>query len=110
MVITKNFDEFTARYHNIKLPTFTRWDDMHKYIIKETNCNAFSGRGICYRKDENTCILRSVDNTIYYDDNLSNIKQVEYTLCGKNGDQDIEYIDNKNLLKSDLEHIYIYIE
>ena len=63
--------------------TFQKWnglDGIANYINFRTNCKPFSGAGINYRKEEYTTILRSVDDTYYYSDDLSNIKYPKYTL------------------------------
>lgn len=70
------------------MTTFKKWEDMNKFIIKETGCKPFSGAGINIRINEKTAILRSVDHTYYYDDDLNDIDKVEYTLFGHKGDQD----------------------
>lgn len=67
---------------------FTKWNDMEEYIKFKTGCKPFSGAGINYRKNEKTTILKSVDDTYYYNDNLNDIKYPKYTLFGHNGDQD----------------------
>ena len=78
-----------------------------EHCISKTGCKPYSGEGISYRKEQNTCILRSVDDTYYYSDNLNNLDNVEYTLFGHNGDQDInESRYNKPLLNCD--NIYLY--
>lgn len=77
------------------------------YCFSKTGCKPYSGEGIGYRKQNNTCILRSVDNTYYYCDNLDNSDLVEYTLFGHNGNQDINEIKhNKPLLNCS--NIYLY--
>jgi len=90
--------EFTKFYGN---------DSLIEHCKKETRCNPYSGQGISYRKEYDTCILRSVDNTYYYSDNLDDIENIEYTLFGHNGDQDPdEKRYNKPLINC--EHIYLY--
>jgi len=86
---------------------FTKWNDMVKYIKGLTGCTPFSGSGICIRKKNNTAILRSVDNTPFYKDNLDNIKSVNYTLFGQENDQDInEPRFNAPLMNA--KNIYLY--
>ena len=92
---------------------FDKWDGEYgikKYIIDKTGCNPYSGAGICYRKEKKTSILKSVDNTLYYDDDLSDENNVKYTLFGHNNDQDEkEKRFNEPLLnKEKTEHIYLY--
>ena len=57
-----------------------------------------------------TTILKSVDNTYYYDDNLTDPNNVEYTLFGHDGDQtETEPRFNEPLLNPEKsEHIYLY--
>jgi len=67
---------------------FSKWEEMTTHIIQETGCIPFSGAGINPRKAQKTTILRSVDGTPYYDDDLSDIDNPKYTLFGHDGDQD----------------------
>lgn len=92
---------------------FQRWngpDGIRQFIINQTECMPFSGEGIGNRLVKKTAILRSVDNTYYYDDNLNDINNVEYTLFGHNGNQDEnERRYNEPLLNPDkIQHIYLY--
>jgi len=93
--------------------SFSTWygpDGINEYIKQQTGCNPFSGAGINPRPKKKTTILRSVDNTYYYNDNMSDIDNIKYTLFGHNGDQD----ENENkfneplLNKTKTEHIYVY--
>ena len=61
-------------------------------------------------KDERVAILRSTDNTPYYNDDLSDPEWVNYTLQGLNGDQDEDQKKyNEPLLNATkTEHIYLY--
>lgn len=52
------------------MKVFEKFNDMVKYCKEETGCNIYPGVGICHRFDLKTCILRSVDDTSYYPDNL----------------------------------------
>ena len=93
--------------------SFSKWngeDGILNYIIERTNCKPFSGSGINIRINNNTAILKSVDNTYFYDDDLSDEKNIQYTLFGHNGDQDInEKKFNKPLLDENvIKHIYVY--
>jgi len=86
--------------------TFTTWKGLSDYCFQETGFKPFSGAGICPRGDS-TCILRSVDGTYYYDDNLENQSNPEYTLFGSVGDQDLtDKRFNQKLLNA--KHIYLY--
>jgi len=92
--------------------SFSKWEGaggMKDHIINETGCKPFPGVGICHRPRLHTAILRSVDNTPYYDDNLDKASP-EYTLFGHNGDQDIhEKRFNEPLLNEEkTKHIYLY--
>jgi len=92
---------------------FQKWygeDGLSSFIKKETGCNPYSGKGICYRKHNSTTILRSVENTYYYDDNLTDENNVQYTLFGQIGDQDeFERTCNEPLLNENkTKHIYLY--
>ena len=92
---------------------FEKWEGpggCKEHIIEYTGCKPFAGAGINPRPKQKTTILRSVDNTPYYKDNLSNINYPKYTLYGQNGDQDVnEKRFNEPLLNPlKTEHIYLY--
>ena len=86
------------------------WDELCTQITRQTGCIPFSGVGIGIRKSEKLAILRSVDNTSYYADDLSDMDHPVYTLFGHNGDQSKEEIRyNEPLLNpAKTEHIYLY--
>jgi hypothetical protein len=93
---------------------FKKWsgiDGIQQYIINKTGCKPFSGAGINPRIDKQTTILRSVENTYYYNDDMSDINNIKYTLFGHNGDQDEnEKKFNEPLLnKNKTKHIYLYL-
>lgn len=93
--------------------SFSKWygpDGMEQFIINQTGCKVYSGQGISPRVDKKTTILQSVDNTYYYDDNMSDINNVQYSLYGHNGDQsENEKKYNEKLLnKNKTHHIYLY--
>lgn len=93
--------------------TFSKWngpDGISEFIKKETGCKPFSGAGINPRIKHKTTILRSVDDTYYYDDDLSDINNIHYTLFGHNGDQDEnEKKFNEPLLNiNKTQNIYVY--
>jgi hypothetical protein len=73
-------------------------------------CKPYSGAGINPRPAFKTTMLKSVDDTYYYADNLENPEKVEYTLFGHNGDQDEnEKKFNEPFLNPEkTEHIYLY--
>jgi len=54
--------------------------------------------------------LKSVDDTYYYDDDMSDINNIKYTLFGHNGDQDEnEKKFNEPLLNQNkTQNIYLY--
>jgi hypothetical protein len=92
---------------------FSKWsgpDGLEQFIIKKTGCKPFSGSGINPRINRKTTILKSVDDTYYYDDDLTDVNNIKYTLFGHNGDQDEnEKRFNEPLLNSDkTQHIYVY--
>ena len=92
------------------LISLSKWPDIEEFIKEHTGCKPYSGAGINPRVKQLTTILRSVDDTYYYDDDLSNIDLVKYTLFGHNGDQDEdEKRFNEPLLnKSKTKHIFLY--
>jgi hypothetical protein len=92
---------------------FSKWggeNGLEQFILAQTGCRPFNGAGINYRKTRKTTILKSVDNTYFYDDNLSDPNNVEYTLFGHDGDQsEAEARFNEPLLNPEKsEHIYLY--
>ena len=92
---------------------FAKWggeNGLEKFIIDQTGCKPFTGAGINYRKTKKTTILKSVDNTYYYADNLADPNNIEYTLFGHDGDQNEEEPRfNEPLLNPEkTEHIYLY--
>ena len=92
---------------------FLKWSGpggMENYIIEQTGCKPYSGAGINPRIDKKTTLLKSVDNTEYYADDMSDINNPKYTLFGHNGDQsENEKRFNEPLLnKNKTEHIYLY--
>ena len=93
---------------------FLRWEGpegMKQFIIRETGCKPFSGAGINPRPELKTTLLRSVDDTYYYDDDMNDINNPKYTLFGHNGDQnENEKKFNEPLLNKNKTKIYIYIE
>ena len=86
------------------------WKDLSDKCFDETGCRPYSGVGIGYRKKEKICICRSVDDTNYYDDDLNNIDNPEYTLFGQEGDQSLsEKRFNEPLLNRDkTKRIFLY--
>ena len=96
-----------------KLKSFSKWsgpEGIKQHIIDETGCNPFSGAGINPRPKKKTTILKSVDGTYYYDDDMSDLNNIKYTLFGQDGDQDEkEKRFNEPLLnKNKTQNIYLY--
>ena len=92
---------------------FSKWggsDGIENYIIEQTGCKPYSGAGINPRIDKKTTILKSVDDTYYYADDMCDVNNPKYTLFGHNGDQnENEKRFNEPLLnKNKSEHIYLY--
>lgn len=92
---------------------FSKWGGptgIEQYIIEQTGCKPYSGAGINPRVYKKTTILKSVDDTDYYDDDMSDINNPKYTLFGWSGHQDPnEKRFNEPLLnKHKTEHIYLY--
>jgi len=83
---------------------------MKELIFEKTGCTPYTGAGINFRKDKHLTILKSVDNTPYYDDDLEDPNTPKYTLFGHNGDQDEnEKKFNEPLLnKTKTKDIYLY--
>jgi hypothetical protein len=93
--------------------SFSKWsgpDGIEQFIINQTGCKPYSGAGINPRIEKKTTILKSVDNTYYYDDDMSDINNPKYTLFGHDGDQDEnEKKFNEPLLNQDkTQNIYLY--
>ena len=92
---------------------FSKWQGqggLEQFIIEQTGCRPFSGAGITPRIAKKTTILKSVDDTYYYDDDMTDICNPTYTLFGHNGDQsETEKRFNEPLLNTNkTEHIYLY--
>lgn len=97
----------------MSLITFSKYqgpEGIEQFIINKTGCKPFSSEGINIRKEKKTAILKSVDNTYFYDDDLCDINNVKYTLFGRNGDQnENEKRHNEPLLNTNkIQHIYLY--
>jgi len=93
--------------------SFSKWsgpEGMEQFIINKTGCKPYSGAGINPRIEKKITILKSVDNTYYYDDDMIDVNNVKYTLFGHNGDQDEnEKKFNEPLLnKNKTKNIYLY--
>jgi hypothetical protein len=80
------------------MQVFTDYSSFQKFVLEETECKLFSSQGINYRSEKRTCILRSVDDTPFYADNLEDTENPQYTLYGQVGDQDEKDMNNRNLL------------
>ena len=93
--------------------SFSKWsgsEGIEEFIINQTGCKPYSGAGINPRIKKKTTILRSVDDTYYYDDDMSDVNNIKYTLFGHYGDQnEDEKKFNEPLLNPDkTQHIYLY--
>ena len=111
----RKIELFVSLYNTQIMTTihFSKWsgpEGLEQFIIKETGCKPFSRAGINPRINKKTTIIRSVDNTYYYDDDMSDVNSVKYTLFGHNGDQnEYEKKFNEPLLNPDkTKHIYLY--
>lgn len=98
---------------NIEPMRFETWggqQGLEQFIINETGTNPFSGAGINIRNKEKIAILKSVDDTPHYPDDMNDINNPQYTLFGHNGDQSPnEKRFNEPLLNKDkIEYIYLY--
>lgn len=92
---------------------FTQWSGeygLEQFIKDKTGCKPYSGAGINCRGENKTTILKSVDDTYYYNDDMSDIKYPKYTLFGHEGNQDeFEKRFNEPLLNPEkTENIYLY--
>lgn len=82
--------------------------DFFNFVRNEIGVNLFNGQGIINRPNGKS-VLRSVDGTIYYADNLTNPASIQYTLFGREGDQDMnEPRFNHPLLSDPNRQIYVY--
>jgi len=93
--------------------SFSNWlgiDGIEQYIVNKTGCKPYTGAGIFIKFENNTAILKSVDDTYYYDDDLRDIENVKYTLFGHNGDQDENgrKFNEPLLNKEKTQHIFLY--
>ena len=92
---------------------FSKWsgpDGIEQYIMNQTGCKPYSGAGINPRIERKTTLLKSVDDTYYYQDDMSDLDHIKYTLFGHSGNQDEkEKKFNEPLLnKEKTQHIYVY--
>ena len=98
---------------NMTTISFSKWsgpEGIEQFITNQTGCKPYSGAGINPRTERKTTILKSVDDTYYYDDDMSDINHIKYTLFGHNGDQnENEKNFNEPLLNPNkTQHIYLY--
>ena len=92
----------------IELEDFTKWKDLQEHAKQFTEGKSlYSGQGI-YHFTNNTTILKSVDNTYYYDDNLENPEKIQYTLFGNNGDQSLTELRFNWKLLNEERKIYVF--
>ena len=95
---------------NPTFPDFYGENGINLFMYGKTGCFGKTCVGISLHKKERVALLRSTDNTSYYNDDLSVPEWVEYTLQGCNGDQDEDQKKyNEPLLNATkTEHIYLY--
>jgi hypothetical protein len=104
---------YNKKYLNMSVITFSKYygpEGIEQFIINKTSCKPYSGEGINIREEKKTAILKSIDNTYFYDDDLSDINNVKYTLFGHNGDQNENQKKyNEPLLNiNKIQHIYLH--
>ena len=87
--------------------TIVSWQQIQNHT-KEIGCNAFSGCGIKFYQNQKTSILRSVDGTPYYDDDMSDPDNIKYTLYGPNNNQNKKEKKFNEPLLTKSEHIFVY--
>jgi hypothetical protein len=90
-----------------KMQTFVTWKETKAHISKYTNKGAYPGQGIS-NYNNGTTLLRSVDNTHYYDDVLENPDLVEYTLFGTSGNQNKDEPRYNYKFLNEERKIYLY--
>ena len=89
------------------MQTFVAWKDAKEYIAKFTKKGAYPGQGISNYANGIT-LLRSVDDTYYYKDELENPDLVIYTLFGTSGDQNKDEARYNHKLLNEQRKIYLY--
>jgi hypothetical protein len=94
-----------SNFHRIM--NFYSWQQFSIFCHQQSGIKPFSGVGISHR-DNGRCLLRSVDLTPYYADDLSNPQNVKYTLFGKEGDQDVNERRFNHKLLNKADKIYLY--
>jgi len=67
---------------------FSKYTDLANHMIKEIGYKPSCQAGINHNIKKETAVLKSVDIVDYYNDDLSDINKVKYTLYGKIGNQD----------------------
>lgn len=92
---------------NTQMKTFDRWSDLTSYVSKNLKINLYSGVGISNRKS-GVSILRSVDDTYYYKDDLTDPENIDYTLYGLYGNQNKDELKFNKVLLSGNRDIYVY--
>jgi hypothetical protein len=113
LLINNKIENNNKLYLNIIMDntlTFTKFNDFKNHCKNVTGCVPYSGVGIFHNFSHKSSILRSVDNTYYYDDNLNDVINPKYTLFGQVGDQCVfEKKYNKSLFDTNkIENIYLY--
>ena len=89
---------------------FSNYTKLENYMINEIKIKykPSYAAGINNNKIMKTTVLKSVDNTNFYNDNLNDINEVKYTLYGPIGNQDENEKRFNKILLNDTEHIYLY--
>lgn len=76
---------------------FNRYIDAEVMCVGATGNKSFTGQGIRTYNNE-TALIRSVENTPYYADQMLN-GGIAYTLRGRQGDQSLDDRENKKLME-----------
>jgi hypothetical protein len=87
---------------------FSNYTELKNHMTNEIGYKPSYGAGINHKIEMNTAVLKSVDNTEYYNDDLTDINKVKYTLYGSKGDQDENENRYNHRLLNITKHIYLY--
>lgn len=87
---------------------FSKYTELGNHMIKEIGYKSSCRAGINHNIEKETAVLRYVDDVNYYNDDLSDINKVKYTLYGKIGNQDINEKKYNHRLLNITKHIYLY--
>ncbi len=89
------------------METFTTWAEAKRHIAQFTGKGAYPGQGISNYNNGKT-LLRSVDDTYYYLDDLEDHETVKYTLFGKSGNQNKDEARYNWKFLNEEREIYLY--